>query len=597
MRTLLRIREEASALIIALLAVFVISALIGIASQLTSATARQTDSSGDFSALRSAAEGALDYGYGVWARTINNYYKPVSKTQLGTITTPSFTGLTVASALQIDAVNEYGQPLASSSATPTSTKINLDNYPGWAGFNSAYVASVRLTGASTGGRLVNYGVKRAMNYSVVPLFQATAFFEDNLELYKTAPMTITGLVHTNSHAYVSQPSPGTLTFGDATTPTYLSYVGGYTDSTWVDSGGITRDAPPEAWNWSGYTPNSSQRPDYFAGYDQQVHQVARMEPLGADASSLLDATDVNRNNDSARELIEPPNTYVDPLTQQITSTPALPDPTPIADRRLYNKAGIRIRVNGATYAITGANGATLSAAQITALKSSLTQQTIYDRREGKNVDLTTLDLSTAKSTLNAVSGFNGILYIDDASATGYTDPKGIRLVNGSTLPTDGLTVASQNPVYIQGDYNTSGTRVSSAVFADGVTILSNNWSDSNSNGTLSSRQASNTTVNTAIVGGFLPSGWTNPVTGAQYGYSGGLNNFPRFLEDWKNKTFTYVGSMIELFTSQIATGEWDTGSIYVPPIRVWSFDSNFVDNPPPGSLTAVTLARGSLIRF
>ena len=49
-------------------------------------------------------------------------------------------------------------------------------------------------------------------------------------------MTITGLVHTNSHAYVSQPSPGTLTFGDATTPTYLSYVGGYTDSTWVDSG-------------------------------------------------------------------------------------------------------------------------------------------------------------------------------------------------------------------------------------------------------------------------------------------------------------------------------------------------------------------------
>ena len=171
MRTFLRIKEKASALIIALLAVFVISALIGIASQLTSATTRQTDSSGDFSALRSAAEGALDYGYGVWAKTINNYYKPVSKTQLGTITTPSFTGFTVASALQVDAVNEYGQPLASSSATPAATKINLDNYPGWAGFNSAYVASVRLTGTSTGGRPVNYGVKRAMNYSVVPSFR------------------------------------------------------------------------------------------------------------------------------------------------------------------------------------------------------------------------------------------------------------------------------------------------------------------------------------------------------------------------------------------------------------------------------------------
>ena len=196
-----------------------------------------------------------------------------------------------------------------------------------------------------------------------------------------------------------------------------------------------------------------------------------------------------------------------------------------------------------------------------------------------------------------MSGFNGILYIDDASSLGYTDPKGIRLTNGSTLPTEGLTVASQNPVYIQGDYNTSGTRVSSAVFADGVTILSNNWIDSNSSGALSGRKASNTTVNTAIVGGFLPSGWTDPVSGAQYGYSGGLNNFPRFLEDWKGKTFTYVGSMIELFTSQIATGEWDTGSIYVPPTRVWSFDTNFVDNPPPGSLTAVSMARGSLMRF
>ena len=419
MRVSLRIKEKASALIIALLAVFVISALVGIASQLTSATTRQTDSSGDFSALQNAAEGDLDYGYGIWAKTINTFYRPVSKAQMGIITTPSFTGFTVASALQVDAVSEYGQPLASSSATPTSTKINLDNYPGWAGFNCAYVASVRLTGTFTGGRLVNYGAKRAMNYTVVPLFQATAFFEDNLELYKTAPMTITGLVHTNSHAYVSQRSPGTLTFGDATTPTYLSHVGGYTDSTWVDGGGVTRDAPPEAWNWSGYTPNSSQRPDYFDGFDQQVHQVARMEPLGADSGSLLDTTDTNRNNDTARELIEPPNTYVDPLTQKITSTAVFPDPTPIADRRLYNKAGIRIRVTGATYAVTGANGTTLTPAQITALKSSLTQQTnFYDRREAKNVDLTTLNVATAKTTLNAVAGFNGILYIDDASSLG-----------------------------------------------------------------------------------------------------------------------------------------------------------------------------------
>src|ERR1700730_8150041 len=158
MKTFLRIKENSSALIIALLAIFVISALVGIASQLTSATTRQTDSSGDFSALQTAAEGDLDYGFGIWAKTINTYYRPVSKNQLGTITTPSFTGFTVASALQVDAINEYGQPLANPLATPASVKVNLDNYPGWAGFNCAYLASVRLTGTSTGGRPVNYGV-------------------------------------------------------------------------------------------------------------------------------------------------------------------------------------------------------------------------------------------------------------------------------------------------------------------------------------------------------------------------------------------------------------------------------------------------------
>ena len=310
-----------------------------------------------------------------------------------------------------------------------------------------------------------------------------------------------------------------------------------------------------------------------------------------------------------RELIEPPNTYVDPLTQKITTTSSYTDPQTIADRRLYNKAGIRIRVSGSSYTVTTANGTTLTARQITALKAALSQQTITDRREGKTVDLTTLDVSKAKASITSgganevgplvAPSFNNILYIDDVSSTGYTDPKGIRLINGSVLPAEGLTVASQNPVYIQGDYNTTdaSTRGSAAVFADAVTILSNNWSDGNSSSGLSSRDASETTVNTAIVAGFLPSGWTNPASGAEYGYSGGLNNFPRFLENWHNTKFYYTGSMIELFTSQLSTGEWDTGSIYSPPDRIWNFDSNFVDNPPPGSLDAVSIARGLFVRF
>ena len=575
-------------MVIALLVILIVTALIGVAMTLTTATARRTDSSRDFSALEASAEGALDFAYGVWAKTINSYYKPVTRSQLAgpMSTVPTFSGFVYASSaehgpLQVNPVDQYGQPTASSTATPSPTRINLDKYPGWVGYSSGYLASVRLAGTFIGGRTVSYGAKRSMNYSVVPLFQATAFFQDNLELYKTATMSIGGLVHTNSKAYVSSPSPGVLTFTGK-----LSYVDGYTDSV----------EPPQANTWSGYRPHSTLPPTFPDGFDEQVSQVARMEPLGTDADAVLNTTDNNPNNDTMRELIEPPDS-------------THPDPTPIAERRLYNKAGIVVHISTdrnwrgqvtTTVSVTTQNGASLNNNQTNKIKNALSQQTIYDRREGKYVDLTTLDLSAVRSTFNGARGFNNIVYIDETESNGTvssSDPKGIRLINGDKLPTNGLTVASQNPVYIEGDYNTKAQQPSSAVFADAVTILSNSWDDNRSTYSLNYRPASDTTVNTAIVAGFLPSGWVDPVTHVQYGYSGGLNNFPRFLEDWSNDTFTYNGSMIELFTSQIATGEWDTGNIYAPPHRVWDFDSKFVDSPPPGSLDAVSISRGALARF
>ncbi len=583
-------KEHASALVITMLVIFLITVSIGIAVSVTTFTVRQTDSSRDFSALRAATEGALDFGYGVWAKTINTQYRPAKNSELTIATPPPFTGFSYSTALQVQGTDQYGHPFAAANAaaTPPPVRINLDNYPGWVGSNTSYIANVAMSGVFIGKRTVNYQAKRSFNYTVVPLFQATAFFENDLELYRPATMTIGGLVHTNAKAYVSSSNAGTLTFSG-----HLSYS--------ANNGYLPDVDPPQSNTWAGWQANAELPPTYSAGGQaQQVDQVARIEPLGADANTLINTTDTNRNNDSMRELIEPPNTYVDPTTQQIVTTSAATDPQSISDRRLYSKAGIRVRITGTNLVpiitITTANGTSLSSGYKTQLSSALTQQTIYDRREGQNVDVTSLDLSKAKSVFDGASGFNNIVYIDDTRSLG-SDPKAIRLLNGSTLPTNGLTVASENAVYIQGDYNTSGTRVSSAVFADAVTILSNSWSDGNSSAGLSSRIASTTTVNTALVAGFLPSGWTNPVSGATYGYSGGLNNFPRFLEDWSSSTFNYTGSMIELFTSAIATGEWDTGAIYSPPTRVWNFDSNFVDNPPPGSLDAVSIGRGALVRY
>lgn len=243
--------------------------------------------------------------------------------------------------------------------------------------------------------------------------------------------------------------------------------------------------------------------------------------------------------------------------------------------------------------------------------------------------IVTLDMGIIRNALTpttanppgtgALSGvaFQGIIYIADTSGSS-TVKRGVRLKNGALMPSGGLTVASRNPIYIQGDYNTGRTVNSSgvvtaetpanaanngtgsnvvtgykeqpcAVLGDAVNILSNAWQDANSTLPVASRVASPTTVNTAIVSGIVPSGG---VSSGPNSYSGGAENFPRFLEDWQSaQTFTYYGSMVELFTSQQSIGYWGSSNVYGAPKRNWNFDTLFYTQPPPGTLTIVTYVK------
>jgi hypothetical protein len=148
---------------------------------------------------------------------------------------------------------------------------------------------------------------------------------------------------------------------------------------------------------------------------------------------------------------------------------------------------------------------------------------------------------------------------------------------------------------VRGDYNelnitnlgtadTSQTRPASLV-ADAITILSDAWSDANSASPLASRVAASTTVNAALLTGVVETTLGH--------YSGGMENFPRFLEAWgSTHVFTYNGSMVKMFPSLYATGYWGLGNTYDPPARNWTFDSNFDDPtklPPktPGLLKLI----------
>ena len=606
--------RRGSALIAALTTIMVVSILAGIVTSVSTNTARIADRSQELAVLKAAADGAVEHAYAIWRVRLAQQNRAITTAEAtASITPPTFPGLSYDSALAVTATDPYGTP----GATATSTMISVPGYPGWRGRSFKYMVTARLASAGVVGSPVQYGVKRFFTYTEVPLFQSMFFFEHDFELFRPATMIVGGLVHTNRWGFVSndkQNSNNSLTFTGN-----VSHVLGWTNTS----------LPYQANSWSGFLANGNQLPNFPRGFSTQVNQVNRLEPLGAEPAAVLDAapagplspsgqligpdgnSDGNPDNDSMHELIEPP-------VNSATDTPE------IASRRLYNKAGIVVTVNGATKSVATQNGTSLTAAQITTIQNATTSSTLYDQREQATVRVSSVDVGAIRTTLDAATGFNGVLYVRDITANTAAIPKNaVRLKNGGVLPADGLTVASANGIYIQGDYNTGSTsatissvpsnnsgnadntdsptvagytRKPSAVIGDAIMLLSNAWNDANSSLGLSSRVASNTTVNTAMLAGFMPSGYT-PASGSQYGYSGGANNYPRFLEDWNGKYHTYYGSMVELFQSTSFTGRWDTGSIYKPPNRCWNYDTNFDTTSPPGSIDAVAMSRGTWARY
>ncbi|MCS6962243.1 MAG: hypothetical protein NZT61_07070, partial [Deltaproteobacteria bacterium] len=65
-------------------------------------------------------------------------------------------------------------------------------------------------------------------------------------------------------------------------------------------------------------------------------------------------------------------------------------------------------------------------------------------------------------------------------------------------------------------------------------------------------------------------------------YNGGLENYPRFHEDWNGYTLTYRGSFVSLNKPLKVRGFW-ASQCYRPPARDWQYDTRFNDavNLPP----------------
>ncbi len=319
--------------------------------------------------------------------------------------------------------------------------------------------------------------------------------------------------------------------------------------------------------------------------------------------------------------------------------------------RLYNQASIKISLvynsdgtlNTTDTIIRGktpdgmADGPEITGTDRTNILAALNQTTggsrfaVIDRREGtaNPVQTTSVNIATLKTAILAMTQpFNGILYIADVTgqdattnsynngitttnlngldyetvgnvATGARVKHAIMLTNGSDLPgsqiadvTDPLrafSVATENGVYIKGDYNTGGTAgnvpsnsgsptadtfapgytpVTAAIMADAVAVVSSRFNPAaggdgyfdNPQSTITpgmsmamdpvtglevapgtvgavsavSRGAVSTTVNTAIVSGIFQNTATD--------VGGGASNLLRYMENWGQVPNSYVNT-------------------------------------------------------
>jgi hypothetical protein len=185
--------------------------------------------------------------------------------------------------------------------------------------------------------------------------------------------------------------------------------------------------------------------------------------------------------------------------------------------------------------------------------------------------------------------------------------RALKLVRGARgqLPSNGLqglTVASENPVYIHGNYNaclpsdtgatctggfgaTGDGHVSAAVIADAVTLLSNNWNDIRSFATPhnpGSRAAATTHYRTGVIAGkginFTRANVSPTASDhTDLGTDGGAHNFLRYLEGWSGQQLNYRGSIVSFYTSRQAVGVYKCcNTVYNAPTRGYRFDAEFL---------------------
>jgi hypothetical protein len=473
-------------------------------------------------------------------------------------------------------------------ATSSNTFQSLD-YDGLSGFVTTYRILSNVSQKTRADFVMTNAVQQDVLLEEIPVFQFAIFYNSLLEFTWAAPLTINGRVHSNTNIYVGSSSP--LTFNSTVTAS-----GTITDPPWFDktvsqyTGGVTYNGTP------GYLTNVPvmQLPIGSNNTPAAVQQILQMPPSGEDPNSSMGQ---QRYYNKAEVVIVVTNTSV--------------------------TATLKYNVNdGSPVTMTSSfNPTNLAATNFTAVSSnfpflSLTNYFVDQREHSKMVKVSQIDVGAldkwlvtnpivaAKFTTNNGVYPNDMYFADnrnDTNTAAGNEFYAVRLVDAAAIPTNGntgFTLATPDPLYVQGNYNApnganqgstnvTGTMPASLI-SDALTILSANWNasyDNASSNSYTGRTAATTTLDAAIITGVVYSTGSGSISGGDG--SGGVMNLPRLLEAWGSANLWLNTSIVNLFPSMIATNQFQApGGYYTAPSqRTFSFNPSFLNYSklPPGT--------------
>ncbi len=364
----------------------------------------------------------------------------------------------------------------------------------------------------------------------INLGQFGIYYDDDLEIFPLYPLDYKGRIHTNGNLYVGSSNVLNLD-ADVTVAGHIYNTPKDETQTYLGKARFANRTGvwEEMWRDLDY---DSRHPDWIV--------------------KSLDDWDgrVQDSDHYASSLPLPLPTPANPIDIIKRGLPG--DGAELLETRFYYKAGLLI-VDGVVMDSGGTSVITLPA-------GILTSTSVYDCREQTYMNM--YDLDVAALIAASLVPANGVIYFSES-----TTDAALRLLNAASLPAGGLTIATDNPCYVRGHYNTVNKQPAS-ILCDAFNVYSSIWDDSNADQNLNKRLARQTTVNTCVVTG-------NTLT-TNGNYNGGAENLVRLHEKWVGHALTYRGSLVCIWQSQQATGAF-SHQCYEEAHRDWGFDQDLLD--------------------